>query len=57
MRLAVGGVTAKPWRDPQAEAALRGQPADAETFSRAADVLLRDVRTYEHNRFKVDLVR
>jgi xanthine dehydrogenase YagS FAD-binding subunit len=57
VRLAVGGVAHKPWRDPQAEAALRGQPADAETFSRAADVLLRDVRAYEHNRFKVDLVR
>ena len=29
-RLALGGVAHKPWRDPAAEAALRGQPADAE---------------------------
>ena len=28
-RLALGGVAHKPWRDPEAEAALRGQPADA----------------------------
>jgi xanthine dehydrogenase YagS FAD-binding subunit len=57
VRLALGGVAHKPWRDLQAEAALRGQPANAETFSRAADILLHDVRAYEHNRFKVDLAR
>ena len=37
-RFALGGVAHKPWRDPQAEAALRGQPANAATFARAADV-------------------
>jgi xanthine dehydrogenase YagS FAD-binding subunit len=56
-RLALGGVAHKPWRDPQTEAALRGQPANAETFSRVADILLRDVKGYQHNRFKIDLVR
>ena len=34
-RLALGGVAHKPWRDPQAEAALRGQRADASDASRA----------------------
>jgi xanthine dehydrogenase YagS FAD-binding subunit len=56
-RLALGGVAHKPWRDPQAEAALRGQPANAATFARAADVLLRDARGYAHNGFKIDLAR
>jgi xanthine dehydrogenase YagS FAD-binding subunit len=56
-RLALGGVAHKPWRDPQAEAALRGQSASTETFSRAADVLLRDAKACEHNRFKIDLAR
>jgi CO/xanthine dehydrogenase FAD-binding subunit len=56
-RLALGGVAHKPWRDPQAEAALRGQPANVETFSRVADILLRDAKAYEHNRFKIDLAR
>jgi len=56
-RFALGGVAHKPWRDPRAEAALRGQPANAATFGRAAELLLGDARGYEHNRFKIDLAR
>jgi xanthine dehydrogenase YagS FAD-binding subunit len=56
-RFALGGVAHKPWRDPQAEAALRGQLANAATFARAADVLLRDAKGYGHNTFKIDLAR
>ena len=54
-RLALGGVAHKPWRDPAAEAALCGQTANQSTFARAADVLLRDAKGFEHNAFKVDL--
>jgi xanthine dehydrogenase YagS FAD-binding subunit len=56
-RFALGGMAHKPWRDPRAEAALHGQPANAATFARAADVLLREARGYEHNTFKIDLAR
>jgi xanthine dehydrogenase YagS FAD-binding subunit len=56
-RFALGGVAHKPWRDAQAEAALRGRPANAATFGQAADVLLRDARGYGHNSFKIDLAR
>jgi xanthine dehydrogenase YagS FAD-binding subunit len=56
-RLALGGVAHKPWRDPSAEAALRGQAANEATFTRAADVLLRDARGFEHNAFKIGLAR
>ena len=56
-RLALGGVAHKPWRDPSAEAALRGQNADQSTFSRAADILLRDAKGFAHNAFKIDLAR
>jgi xanthine dehydrogenase YagS FAD-binding subunit len=56
-RFALGGVAHKPWRDPQAEAALRRQPANAATFARAADVLLRDAKGYAYNTFKIDLAR
>jgi xanthine dehydrogenase YagS FAD-binding subunit len=56
-RFALGGVAHKPWRAPQAEAALRGQKANAVTFARAADVLLRDAKGYAHNTFKIDLTR
>jgi xanthine dehydrogenase YagS FAD-binding subunit len=54
-RLALGGVAHKPWRDKSAEAALHGRPADQSTFTRAADVLLRDAKGFEHNAFKIDL--
>ena len=56
-RLALGGVAHKPWRDPSAEAALRGRAANGATFTRAADLLLRDAKGFEHNAFKIDLAR
>jgi xanthine dehydrogenase YagS FAD-binding subunit len=56
-RFALGGVAHKPWRDPQAEAELRGKPAVAATFGRAADALLRDAKGYGRNSFKIDLAR
>jgi xanthine dehydrogenase YagS FAD-binding subunit len=56
-RLALGGVAHKPWRDPAAEAALRDQTPNDAAFLRATDVLLRDAKGFEHNRFKIDLAR
>ena len=56
-RLALGGVAHKPWRDPSAEAELQGQTTDPSTFTRAANVLLRGARGFEHNAFKIDLAR
>jgi xanthine dehydrogenase YagS FAD-binding subunit len=56
-RVALGGVAHKPWRDPSAEAALRGQTANEATFMGAADLLLRDARGFAHNSFKIDLAR
>jgi len=56
-RLALGGVAHKPWRDLSAEAVLQGQRIDRSTFTRAANVLLRDARGLEHNAFKIDLAR
>jgi xanthine dehydrogenase YagS FAD-binding subunit len=56
-RLALGGVAHKPWRDPEAEAALGSQPADSNAFAKAADVLLRGAKGFAHNTFKIDLAR
>ncbi len=56
-RFVLGGVAHKPWRDPQAEAALRGQPATEVTFASAAELLVKDARGYAHNTFKIDLAR
>lgn len=56
-RLALGGVAAKPWRMPEAEARLAGQPAEPSTFAAAAEMLLAGARGYGHNDFKVELAR
>jgi xanthine dehydrogenase YagS FAD-binding subunit len=56
-RLALGGVAHKPWRDTAAENLLRGQPATAVSYQRAADYLLKDGRGFGHNDFKIDLAR
>ena len=55
--VALGGVAHKPWRDTAAEAALNGQPADRDTFTRAAELLLRGAKGFGHNTFKIDLAR
>jgi len=57
VRLALGGVAHRPWRDPAAEAALRGQAPNEDNFRRAADVLLRDAKGFAHNAFKIDFAR
>src|SRR5262249_12579614 len=56
-RFAVGGVAHKPWRNEQAEAALKGQPPSAATFNQPADLVLRDAKGFGHNAFKIELAR
>jgi xanthine dehydrogenase YagS FAD-binding subunit len=56
-RLALGGVAHKPWRDPEAEAGLKGRPAGVEAFREAADVVVRGAKGYRHNAFKIELAR
>jgi xanthine dehydrogenase YagS FAD-binding subunit len=56
-RLALGGVAHKPWRDLEAEQALRGRPATEASFAEAADRLLRGAKGYAHNAFKIGLAR
>ena len=56
-RFALGGVAHKPWRKPEAEAALRGKAAGEAAFAQAADIVLRDARGFGHNTFKIDLAR
>lgn len=57
VRIAFGGIAHKPWRALRAEAALRGAPATAESYGRAADAELADARPLQHNAFKVPLLR
>ena len=55
VRLALGGVAAKPWRAGKAEAALRGQPATPDRFRAAAKAELADARPLRDNAFKIAL--
>ena len=56
-RLAMGGVAHKPWRAEQAEKALVGRPANAESYKAAAEIALAGAKTYEHNAFKVPMAK
>ena len=56
-RVALGGVGTKPWRSPEAEAVLVGQPANGATFRKAAEAALRDARPQSENAFKVELAK
>jgi len=56
-RIALGGVAHKPWRVPEAEEFLRDKPANAESFSAAADIILRGAVGYKHNEFKIELAK
>src|SRR5205085_11653780 len=54
-RIALGGVGTKPWRSPEAEAALVGKPAEETNFRKAAEAALRDARPQSENGFKLEL--
>lgn len=56
-RIALGGVGTRPWRSPDAEAALVGGKPDIERFKVAADAALRDAKPLPGNAFKVELAK
>src|SRR6202023_1123484 len=56
-RVAFGGVSYKPWRSGEAEAALAGTAVTRESFDAAGVAALRDARGYGHNDFKIPLAR
>ena len=57
VRLTLGGVAHKPWRDKAVETSLKGQAVSREAFVAAADAMLRDAQPLEHNAFKIKLAR
>jgi xanthine dehydrogenase YagS FAD-binding subunit len=56
-RVAFGGVSYKPWRSAEAEAALVGSNATRASFDAAGTAALRSARGYGHNDFKIPLAR
>jgi xanthine dehydrogenase YagS FAD-binding subunit len=57
IRIALGGVGTKPWRSPEAEAALIGKPASAGNFRQAAEAALRNAKPQSENKFKIELAK
>jgi xanthine dehydrogenase YagS FAD-binding subunit len=57
VRIALGGVAHKPWRDTAVEQSLVGQPVSRENFVAAADAMLRNAQPLAHNAFKIKLAR
>jgi xanthine dehydrogenase YagS FAD-binding subunit len=57
VRVALGGVAAKPWRAVEAERVLTGAPATEETFRAAAEAELAPALGRPGNAFKIELAR
>ena len=56
-RIALGGVSHKPWRVKEAEDFLAGKEANPENFAAAADIILKGAEGFEHNSFKINLAK
>jgi xanthine dehydrogenase YagS FAD-binding subunit len=56
-RVALGGVGTKPWRSPEAEVALVGQPVNQANFRKAAEAALRDAKPQSESVFKIELAK
>ncbi len=56
-RIALGGVGTKPWRAPEAEAALTNQAPTEAVFRGAAEAALREAQPQSENGFKVELAK
>lgn len=55
VRLAMGGVAAKPWRLTAAEDFLKGKEATLENFEQAAKLAMTDAKGFGENNFKLKL--
>jgi xanthine dehydrogenase YagS FAD-binding subunit len=56
-RIALGGIGTKPWRSPEAEAALAGNAANYVSFRHAAEAAMRDAKPQSENKFKIELAK
>lgn len=54
-RIAMGGVSHKPWRAMEAEKFLIGKSASEASFKEAAEAEMRNAKPLEHNKFKIEL--
>ncbi len=57
VRVAMGGVSHKPWRATEAEKFLTGKEATEANFKQAAEMEMKQAKPLEYNKFKVELGR
>lgn len=57
VRIALGGVSHKPWRTTEAENFLNGKEATEENFRAAAEEELKNAEGFGHNDFKIELAK
>jgi xanthine dehydrogenase YagS FAD-binding subunit len=57
VRIAMGGIGTRSWRNVDAEAALEGKAAAPEHFANAANIMLRAAKPQSQNGFKIELAR
>ncbi len=57
VRIALGGVAHKPWRDQEAESFLEDKEAVPKNFQMVADLILSGAAGFEHNSFKIELAK
>ncbi|MEN5231947.1 xanthine dehydrogenase family protein subunit M [Sphingobacterium faecium] len=56
-RIALGGVSHKPWRVKEAEDFLKGKEPKIANFEATAQMILKGAKGFEHNRFKIELAK
>jgi xanthine dehydrogenase YagS FAD-binding subunit len=56
-RIVIGYVAPVPWRSPEAEQVLAGQPINKDTAQKAAEAPLANAKPLSHNAYKVKLAR
>jgi xanthine dehydrogenase YagS FAD-binding subunit len=56
-RIALGGVSHKPWRVKEAEEFLKEKEPNHENFAEAANIILKGAMGYKHNSFKIMLAK
>ncbi|PWS26019.1 FAD-binding molybdopterin dehydrogenase [Pedobacter yonginense] len=57
IRIALGGVAAKPWRVQKAEDFLVGKTPTKENFALAAELIVEGAKGFEFNAFKIELAK
>lgn len=57
VRIALGGVAHKPWRNTEAENILQGKTAEESNFRDAANLIVQEAKGYKYNEFKIELAR